>query len=164
MAKNEFTLDVAKFAAQFEDGAEQAIRGTTIKLWSGVIAGTPVDGGRTRGNWFATGAAPSSRINYSAKDLSNDGEATAKRAEKVVLGLKDWSTFTLTNNYPSAVTLEYGGYPDPVKKGTYNKRTKTYEKRSKSGYSKQAPNGMVRVNIARFNRLLELEARKRLPK
>ena len=137
MAKNEFALSVAKFAKQFEDGAEQAIRGTTIKLWDAIIKSSPVDTGRFRGNWFATGQQPSTRVDVTVTDRTGDRASNAAQAK--VLSIKDYSTFTLTNNLPYAERLEFG-------------------------WSNQAPAGFVRVNIARFNTLLEQEAKKDLPK
>lgn len=144
----DFALDVAKFAESFEDGVETAIRGTTIKLFSAIIKSTPVDEGRARGNWFTTGQQPSTKRNDSARD--KDGNGASSNAERVVMSIKDYSTFTLTNNLPYIEKLEFGGYGDGSK--------------TTGGYSKQAPAGMVRVNISRFNKLLTEEARKNLPK
>ena len=132
-----FALDVKKFAESFEDGAEQAIRGTSIKLFSAIIQSSPVDTGRFRGNWFTTGQQPSVKVNYSITD--KDGSKSKKEVVNVVSKLKDYSTFTMTNNLPYAQRLEMG-------------------------YSEQSPVGMVRVNVLRFNSLLEVEARKELPK
>lgn len=50
----------------------------------------------------------------------------------------------ISNNLPYITTLEYGGYPNPPKKGT----GKTI-----NGYSKQAPNGMVGVTLADTKRI-----------
>tara|TARA_R110000744_G_scaffold14616_4_gene41440 strand:- start:127 stop:630 length:504 start_codon:yes stop_codon:yes gene_type:complete len=165
-----FTLDVKKFADSFIDGAEEAVRSTTIKLFSAIIQATPVDEGRARGNWFTTGETPSARVDENIIDKS--GKKAENQAKSTITKLTNWDVFTLTNNLPYITTLENGGYPDPVKNGTRinatgtrkNPITPIYEKRSKSGYSKQSPNGMVRVNIMRFNRLLTIEARKNLPK
>jgi hypothetical protein len=166
-----FSLDVDKWIDAFEDGAEETVRTTVIKLWSAVIKATPVDDGRARAGWFASGRNESARL-PGGVDKSKDGAVTALNAAGVVQKLQDWSVFTLTNNLPYIEVIEYGRYPDPVKLGTRVNQTGSrqnpikpiYEKMSKSGYSKQAPSGMVRVNIKRFNRLLELEARRRLPK
>ena len=46
------------------------------------------------------------------------------------------------------VTLEYGGFPTPVKKGSYNKKKGKYEKLSAGGWSKQTdPGGWGRVAL-----------------
>jgi hypothetical protein len=99
MSKNPFFLDVKKFADGFSDGAEMAVRGTAIKTFNNIIKRTPVDEGRARANWFATGKQPSSK-KTDKDDNSRDGQDTANNAANVVLSLKDWSTFTLTNNLP----------------------------------------------------------------
>lgn len=143
-----FALDVKKFADSFEEGAERAVKGTAIKLWSAVIYGSPVDSGRFRGNWFATGSQHSVKVNYASED--KDGGKTVNNATNVVLGLNDWSVMSLTNNLPYAETIEFGGYGDGPK--------------TTGGFSKQSPQGVVRINIKRFNKLLEKEATKALPK
>ena len=148
MAKDPFTLDVQKFAEGFIDGAEAAVRGTALKTFANIIKRTPVDEGRARANWFATGKQPSSK-STEKEDDSVDGKDTAKNAENVVLLLKDWSTFTLTNNLPYINRLEFG---------LYNSGPKTVV-----GFSSQAVGGMVRISILKSNMLLEKEAKKRLP-
>ena len=149
MAKNPFALDVEKFAESFIEGAENAVRGVTYNVFSNIIKSTPVDEGRARANWFATGQSPSSK-KTNKEDNSQDGKDTAKNMEFVVFGIKDWSKFTLTNNLPYIRHLE---------EGLYNKGPNTT-----GGYSTQAPQGMVKINIARANRLLEKEAKKNLPR
>ena len=142
-----FALDVAAFAKSFDDGAEIAIRSTAIKLFSAIIQSTPVDEGRARGNWFTTGQQPSSKV---SSNQDKSGSNAISQAERVIMSIKDYSTFTLTNNLPYIEKLEFGGYNDGPK--------------ITGGYSKQAPAGMVRVNVMRFNKLLEAEASKVLPK
>jgi hypothetical protein len=54
-----------------------------------------------------------------------------------------------TNSTPYINKLEYGGFPSPVEKGSWDKINKSYVKLSANGFSKQAPNGFVRVNLKR---------------
>jgi hypothetical protein len=62
-----------------------------------------------------------------------------------------------TNNAPAINILEYGGFPTPVKKGSYIKRSKSFEILSIRGFSKQAPNGWVRATlIAMRNKIRSL--------
>jgi len=145
----DFALDIQKFAESFEDGAEHAVRGTSIKLFGEIIRTTPVDEGRARANWFVTGQKPSVKLT-SNEDVSRNGSDTAFAAAVAVDKLDDWSVITLTNNLPYINKLELGGYGDGPK--------------TTGGYSKQAPVGMVKVNVMRFNFLLSEEARKYLPK
>jgi hypothetical protein len=125
------------------------VRVTAHKTFANIIKRTPVDEGRARANWFATGQQPSSKVTEKEDD-SIDGKDTAKSAENVVLLLKDWSTFTLTNNLVYISHLEFG---------LYNSGPKTV-----MGFSSQAVGGMARISIAKSNHLLEKEAKKRLPK
>jgi hypothetical protein len=129
-----FTKEVKSFALGFQKGSEKAIRGTTIKLWEAVILSSPVDEGRFRANWFAS----MNGVTTTTKNTDRN-TATAAKAAQAVLSQADFSRFTLSNNLPYALRLEYG-------------------------YSDQAPAGVVRTNVKRFNRLLAAEAKKSLPK
>jgi len=147
MAKNTFSLGVDKFINGFDEGAEKTMRTVASKTFNAIVYASPVNSGRFRGSWHATGKTPSSK---GVGTLDKDGNKTAQKSEQTVLKLKDWSKFTLTNNLPYANHLEFGLYkPGP---NTVN------------GYSTQAKSGMVRVNIERAARLLEAEAKKNLPK
>jgi hypothetical protein len=54
----------------------------------------------------------------------------------------------LTNNGPGINSLEYGGFPNPVIKGSYIKKSKSYEKLSTGGWSNQIdPGGWVRKTL-----------------
>lgn len=46
--------------------------------------------------------------------------------------------------------LEYGGYPDPVKKGSWDKKKKTYVIKTVGGFSRQAPKGMVGLTMSKI--------------
>ena len=141
------TLDVAAFVAKAKKNPETVMRQVSFKLFSAIIKGSPVgeiDGGRFRYNWQAAGVSPETGI---LEGRDKQGNATVERMKGIIFGLKDWSEFTLANNLPYANVLEYGGYPGDGPNTT-------------GGYSKQAPQGCVRVNVARFNTLLAEEAAK----
>lgn len=142
-----FALDVAAFAKSFDDGAEQAIRGTSIKLFSSFVDSSPVKEGRFRGNWFATGQQPSTKVTF---NTDKSGNNTKNKIESAVNSIQDWSTFTATNNLIYGPLIEFGGYNDGPN--------------TTGGFSKQAPQGVLRINIMRFNGLLEAEAARFLPK
>lgn len=139
-----FALDVSAFAAKAKKNPEIVIRQVSIKLFSAIILGSPVDTGRFRMNWQAAGRSPETGT-LIGEDKT--GATAIGRMSSVVVGLKDWSEFTLANNLPYANVIEYGGYPGEGPNTT-------------GGYSKQAPQGVVRVNIKRFNTLLAEEAAK----
>ena len=155
-----FAKDIKDFTLAFNDAAEDTVRGTTIKLWGAIVDSSPVDEGRFRANWIASFDDTDSTVE--SKDKG--GDRTKAKITSSVLSQKDYSQFTLTNNLPYGEVIEFGGYPKSVKKGTYLGKGKGYEIRSAGGYSKQAAQGVVRVNIKSFNALLESEAKKRMPK
>ena len=127
-----FTLDIKNFVEKAKKNPETVARQVSFKLFSAVIKASPVDTGRFRMNWQTAGAVvPSGVIDGTDKG----GAAAIGDAASYIFAASDWNEFTLTNNLPYAERLEYG-------------------------WSNQAPQGMVRVNVARFNTLLEEEAAK----
>lgn len=139
-----FALDVSRFVEKAKKNPETVMRQVSLKLFSAIIKVSPVDTGRFRMNWQASGSAPASGTTV-ATDQSG-GKAISAVAE-YVLKAPDWSEFTMANNLPYASVIEYGGYPGDGPNTV-------------GGFSKQAPQGVVRVNITRFNALLEQEAAK----
>lgn len=139
-----FALDVKAFCDKAKKNPETVMRQVSIKLFSAIIKASPVDTGRFRMNWQASGSAPASGTTV-ATDHSG-GKAISAVAE-YVLKAPDWSEFTMANNLPYANVIEYGGYPGDGPNTV-------------GGFSKQAPQGVVRVNTTRFNALLEQEAAK----
>ena len=127
-----FALDVSKFVEKAKKNPEKVMRQVSIKLFSAIIKASPVDTGRFRMNWMASGGTPASGVT-DATDKS--GNAATGNATSFVLKATDWREFTLTNNLPYAQRLEYG-------------------------WSQQAPQGMVRINVSRFQQLINEEANK----
>ncbi|EPI9101755.1 HK97 gp10 family phage protein [Salmonella enterica subsp. enterica serovar Newport] len=127
-----FALDVSKFVEKAKKNPEKVVRQVSIKLFSAIIKASPVDTGRFRMNWMASGGTPADGTT-DATDKS--GTAATSNATNFVLNAADWHAFTLTNNLPYAHRLEYG-------------------------WSRQAPQGMVRTNVSRFQKLLNEEASK----
>jgi hypothetical protein len=138
-----FDKQIEAFAKRANMSVSKTIRGTSIALFRGVIKTSPVDTGRFRANWQISGASPASGTVNSFDKKGND---TVMEMATFINGEKVNLEFTLSNNLPYAAKLEYGGYagdgPNTV-----------------GGFSKQAPQGMIRVNVARFQRLLDEAAR-----
>lgn len=143
MATGLFANQVASFAKSAGISVDKATRGISISLFGSVIESSPVDTGRFRANWTAAGVSPST-ITTEMTDKS--GRAAIGAMESFILGAANANEFTLANNLPYAAKLEYGGYGDGPE--------------TTGGFSKQAPRGIVRVNVARFERIVEEEARK----
>lgn len=142
-----FSLDVAAFCEKAKKNPETVMRQTALNLFSAIIFETPVGenfGGRLKLNWQAAGANPASGM---LDGLDKTGDATVNKMIEFILNNPYWQDVTLTNNLPYAPVVEFGGYPGDGPNTI-------------GGYSKQAPAGMVRVNITRFNTLLNEEAAK----
>ena len=142
---------VNKMIAKNRKESNLRVRGIFFDGLSAVIKPTPVDEGRTRNNWFFSTGTPFLSSSSRGKDKTGSGSLTSLNGmPKNVLNKKMY----LTNNMPSIIPLEYGGYPNPVKLGTWNKKTGEYEKRSEGGYSKQlrglSPKGWVRGAMKRI--------------
>lgn len=133
-----FEQQIAAFIKKAKENPEKLSREVSIKLFSAVILATPVDTGRLRMNWQASGDSPASG-NASGTDTS--GGLAIRNTINFVTNSPNWKVFTLTNNLPYAQKIEYGGYPGNGPNTT-------------GGYSKQAPAGMVRINVSRFQRLI----------
>ena len=162
-----FSLDVKRFAEKAKKNPEIVMRQVTLKLFSAIILGSPVDTGRFRMNWqVAGGLAASGEI--AGEDKT--GSAAIERTTTFVTESQYWEDFTLTNNLPYAEVIEFGGYATgfhgPKKPEARTSsfigplRPKAAPKTNSSGYSLQAPQGVVRVNIKRFQKLLDEEAAK----
>ena len=127
-----FALDVSKFVEKAKKNPEKVMRQVSIKLFSAIIKASPVDTGRFRMNWMASGGTPT----YGTTDATDkSGNIAIGNATSFVLKATDWREFTLTNNLPYAQRLEYG-------------------------WSQQAPQGFVRINVSRFQQLINEEANK----
>lgn len=129
---SKFTLDIQAFVAKAKKNPETVMRSVSLKLFSAIIKASPVDTGRFRGNWQTTGVTPATGL---IAGVDPNGNKAVNSAATFITNAPGWDTFTLTNNLPYAERLEYG-------------------------WSKQAPVGMVRVNIARFQQLINEEAAK----
>ncbi len=129
---SKFTLDIQAFVAKAKKNPETVMRAVSLKLFSAIIKASPVDTGRFRMNWQTTGANPATGL---IAGVDPTGNKAVNSAATYITNSPNWYEFTLTNNLPYAERLEYG-------------------------WSKQAPVGFVRVNIARFNSLLAEEAAK----
>lgn len=128
---SKFTADLSKFARKAQVTLDQAFRAVIIELFSSVITDTPVDTGRARGNWLVSvNTFPTTAVER--LDPSGAVSSGAVRAEQY--NIKD--KVFLTNNLPYIHRLEY------------------------DGYSRQAPDGMVRKNMARVQQIVARAARK----
>lgn len=115
-----FTFDMSRFANKSLGEIEQVVRKTAIDLTTSIIKTSPVDSGRFRANWFVSFE---DAIEETTDD-TNSAKALSNATNTLING-KIGKYIYIQNNLDYAVKLEYGA-------------------------SKQAPAGVVRVNVERF--------------
>ena len=130
LAKTSFGMDLQRFAKKAGTNIETVMRGITIELFSSVILDTPVDTGRARGNWQTT---VNRDVDGEVSRLDPTGFASIAEANAANFKLGD--IVYLTNNLPYIERLEF------------------------DAWSKQAPDGMVRKNMARLRAIIADAAR-----
>lgn len=126
-----FSNDIRRFTEKARKAHDKIARTATLELFSGVIRATPVDTGRARGGWqTGVGSAP-----------EGDNERLDKSASQSLAEVDSNTppgagqvTF-LANNVPYIMNLE-------------------------EGTSKQAPEGMVRKNMDRAQKMVDAAIRK----
>ncbi len=118
-------MSMSSIVAKVNGQIDVKVRKATIELFSSVVKGTPVDTGRARGNWqCSVGSAKTDQTDR----LDQSGSTVVADIVSTVPE-KVGSIVWLSNNVPYIRKLEYGA-------------------------SKQAPDGMVRINIQRFAGIL----------
>lgn len=124
-----FESQLRGFGIKALDKVDKVRRASVLELFKLVIMATPVDTGRLRGNWQTTINSPAG-----AATTRDDPSGAAALAEAMAnLGsLADVVWFT--NNLPYAERIEY------------------------EGWSRQAPEGMVRRHIAQWQRIVSAKA------
>lgn len=138
----QFEANLEAQAAVIVDNNEKRIKNILRKLVRDVVNDTPVDTGVLKNNWYANTGSPPRRKN-SRPDPS--GQGSIQRANKTIDRMDLNKTFYLGNNLPYAGVVEFGLYPNPPK----NPTGKTV-----NGFSKQAPSGMLRINVQKaINRI-----------
>lgn len=104
-----------------------------------VVIHSPVDTGAYRFSHIVSINSP----DYSAKN--GQGDVFAANAMKIA-SFELGDIAFIQNNSKQAIVIEFGGYPNPVKKGTWVKgkgKSKGYYKiLSVNGFSRQAPQGV----------------------
>lgn len=125
-----FSADVARFAKKANASVDAVVRKVTFDLFFEVVQRTPVDTGRLKANWQASQNVP---VRGALTSTDKDGNTTMVAISGAIGGAG--SVTYLANNLPYAHRIEF------------------------DGWSRQAPAGMVRVSMARVQRLLSAAAR-----
>jgi hypothetical protein len=136
------TVDLNKILNKSMTNASQIARAIAIELETRVVQKSPVDTGRLRGNWNVGINAP----NMAEQGADISGMESNARALGALSNFKLGDSIFITNNLPYTHKLEFGLYGDGDK--TVN------------GYSKQAPQGFIRITYQEVMSALENIGRK----
>jgi len=137
-----FALDLSKFVNLTNKKMAVVVKKSFIQLSTEIIETSPVDTGRFRANWLP--AVNGYRIDTT--ESTNETKAIAKvisTTNRYKLG----DSVTLSNNLPYSTAIEFGLF-----RGKGDKIV--------GGFSKKAPAGVVRVNILRWQKYVDENARK----
>ncbi|WP_223506851.1 HK97 gp10 family phage protein [Pseudomonas sp. GL-RE-29] len=123
-----FALELAKFAEQATEAIDASLREIIIEVAGSLIRMSPVDSGRFRGNWQFNLMTPD---NSTSLNVDPTGAETLGRIVAEAGAFNAGQVAYITNSLPYAIPLEYGHS------------------------EKQAPQGMVRVTLARFQQIVD---------
>jgi hypothetical protein len=120
-----FSGDIRRFATKTTEAHNKITRVATLELFRGVILATPVKTGRARGNWQTSVGQPT------PNEIERDDKSGAQAIGEVQARTPEGAgqEVFLTNNLPYIYSLEFGS-------------------------SKKAPQGMVRINFARVQKIV----------
>ena len=146
-----FGKDIQKFAMKAAEKMEGTISGSILELFGDIVVSTPVGnpkiwkvnegrtklikpsgytGGTLRGNWNLQLNMVDNTVNVNSKSGGKANRKARSRMKKF-----NGQTVYISNHLPYARRVEYG-------------------------WSKQAPQGMVRINVRRWNRIVSRNAKK----
>ena len=129
MAK--WSMDLTDYAKKKKVEIKEIRKTYAFALYSSIVKKTPVDTGRARGNWNIS-------VGHDVFTQDENRQPKFSSPEQVPEPNGD-ETIYISNNLDYITKLEYGGYPNPPKKGSG---------KTVNGYSRQAPEGMVGVTLA----------------
>lgn len=131
-----FSVPLAQLAAKVKLDLDTVVRKSTLEVFGAVVKKSPVDTGRFRANWNVSHGV----VDTSTTASTNQGRAVTEVQK--ALTLPTGGVVYLANSLPYARVLEYGEYPNPPKKG---------KGKTAGGFSRQAPQGMVRLTAIEFS-------------
>ena len=133
-----FSQKIKKFAEKAKLGYDEAAGNSLLGVSRSIIMMTPVgDTGVAQGGWVPS-------INdYQPTPPTKAGSVDLQKVETFAYNSVG-KTYYLTNSVPYIGKLEFGGYPKP------SRGEKTI-----NGFSTQAPQGMVRISVENFDKMLD---------
>jgi len=136
-----------EWATKMKNAPREVINAFAFKVFEGVVLKTPVDTGACRQNWLVT-----LNTETDAKDENKTSGNVLADGGGVIQNANGDDKIFIQNNLPYAPVLEYGGYPNPPK---HSGKTKTGLSKTINGFSRQAPNGMVGLTLAKANQMFD---------
>lgn len=124
-----FASDIAKFNKKTLDRFIKVKKASALGLLGAIVIETPVLFGVLRNNWNLEFGSPSDNITDQGN--INAGAIIGEMQNKLEGGVDATNTIYFTNSLSYAPPIEY------------------------DSYSAQAPNGMVRVNVARWQTIVQ---------
>lgn len=124
-----FSDQIRAFGITTSKAHDKVVRETTIALFTSVITETPVDEGAAKGSWQTTVAAP-------AEGQSGRADPSGRMA----------------------IAEAMANTPAGAGQVTFLTSNLAYIERLENGWSMQAPNGMVKRNVTRFQRMVDESA------
>ncbi len=127
-----FSMQMRRSCQQLKDEIITKQNRIILKLFSAFVMDSPVDKGSFRGSWFVQYGSPNLDFIYNSTDGLSPSAATNLSINRMASFLVNFNSgiIWITNNQPYAQRLEYG-------------------------YSKKAPQGMVRRNVSRFKSIAD---------
>lgn len=116
-----FALELRKLIEKAKAAPELVVRKATLDIHASVVDMSPVDTGRFKGNWNIAYGSPDLTVTTNLDPSGSEAKSKALAAASY-----GGQSVYITNNLPYAIPLEYG-------------------------HSGQAPQGMVRVTVSRWN-------------
>ena len=131
MSGQSFALDLQRFARKASAVPDQILRKVVFDITREIVQKTPVDTGHARSNWFWGVQV----VSDEDATMSKSGAPSLTRAASFASTVRSGGVVYLTNNLPYIMALEFGS-------------------------SQQAPAGMVRITVARWQSIVDRAARK----
>lgn len=129
MAENafQFAINLEKLANELTDELMLKVtKKIALQALGGVVRKSPVDTGRFRGNWNVSIGEPNWTTTF---EVDKSGPATIARGEEVITSIPPYRVIWIANGLP-------------------------YARRLETGWSKQAPLGVVAITAAEIQSTL----------
>ena len=130
MSGQSFALDLQRFARKAGGNLDKVLRKVVFDITREIIQKTPVDTGHARSNWFWGVHV----VSDEDATLSKSGAPSLARAASFASTVRSGGVVYLANNLPYIMALEFGS-------------------------SQQAPAGMARITVARWQSIVDRAAR-----